>query len=1044
MRHVLSIPLLLLCCLAMSSTLHGQRTLQDEDLQADYLRAEQLFAEGQYAAAERAFAQLEQQLPPAGFDDTYGNRAQASYYRAVCAVELYHPDAERMLLAFGEAYPEHPLLGPSRYQLGRYHFRNKKYRWAMDWFRQVDPISLAPEDRMDFNFQLGYVYFHNKELANAKPLFAQVREFGDAKHYFDANFYYAYIALEDGELDEASAALDVAALSDRYEKVVPYFRARIAFAKGDDDRAIALAEPHVGQRRQPYDLELHQLLGQAYYRKGEHERALPYLQYYVDKARKLEPEDYFQLGVAQYKAGDPDAAIENLERLDGEKDSLAQQALYLVGNAHMQRGDKEAARSAFLAAARNGSDSMVSRDARFVYAKLSYELGFTELAIAEWQSWLSDYPGAEQAEEARGLLVQGLLRSRDFDRALGILEDMPRSNPALRQAYQEVSFYRGVERYRDEAFGEAETLFRQSRSDAVDDALKASAQFWEAQAMLAQGKRDAGLAGHRAFEKAAAGNSELPGNASIAASAYAQGYALLEAGEYRAAASQFERVLDRWSLSDANAEAARVAADAHLRLGDCRFHLKDYAKADRAYAAIVDARKPGRAYALFQQGMLKGLQGNLSEKTRVLGQLQREHPKSPFADDALYEKGNSHFVLGESSSADDAFEALLNRYPNSSYAARALLKRALIAYTAERYEQALAHYRQVAERFKGSAEAREALAGIRDISVDMGQPEIYAQMGNVTLSAKDSVTWDAAYRHVLQEDCNKAEPALDRYILEFPEGYFIESARFFRAECRYDAKRYASALSDYRYLLDLRASRFRETALLKSARIAFYDLETYADAAAWYGELAENPNMQEYRYEALKGLVRSVHRLGNLDAVLTHAPDWIAHESGTTEDRIEARFYLAKAAMEKGQNALAGEQFAVVAAATQDERGVESRFQLAVLAFEAGAYEETQNRCLDLIRETPSYESWVIRSYILIADALREQGELVQAKAALRSIVESYTGDPALLALAQQKLAELERLERENARLAPSGEDAEDAFIDLDPVQESGTTKPRP
>lgn len=1039
-----SVPALCLMLLAVAQPLQGQRTLQDEDLQADFLQAEQLYAEGQYAAAEQAFARLEEQLPPAGFDDAYGDRAQAAYYRAVCAVELYHPDAERMLLAFGETYPEHPLLGPSRYQLGRYHFRNKKYRWAMDWFRQVDPISLAPEDRMDFNFQLGYVYFHNKELANAKPLFAQVREFGDAKYYFDANFYYAYIALEDGELNEASAALDVAALSDRYERVVPYFRARIAFAQGDDDRAIALAEPHVGQRRQPYDLELHQLLGQAWYRKGEHERALPYLQFYVDKARKLEPEDYFQLGVAQYKAGDPEAAIKNLERLDGGKDSLAQQALYLVGNAHMQRRDKEAARTAFLAAARNGSDPALSRDARFVYAKLSYEQGFTELAIAEWQAWLTDHPDAEQVDEARTLMVQALLRSRDFDRALSILDAMPRSNSALRQAYQEVAFYRGVERYRDKAYAEAESLFRQSRTDAVDPGLEASSLFWEGQALLAQGKRNAGLAQHKAFEQASKGQTELPGNASSAASAYAQAYAYLEAGQYREAASRFERVMDQWSMNDADPEAARMAADAQLRLGDCRFHLKDYPKADRAYAAIVAAKKPGRAYALFQQGMLKGLQGKLQEKTRLLGQLQREHPKSPFADDALYEKGNTHFFLGESVSADQSFSALLDRHPNSSYAARALLKRALIAYTAERYEQALGHYKRVAEDFKGTAEAREALAGIRDLSVDLGQPELYAQMGNVGLSAKDSVTWDAAYRHVLNEDCNKADAALDRYILEFPSGYFIESAHFFRGECRYDDERYASALADYRYLLDLPRSRFRETALLKAARIAFYDMESYGDAAAWYGELADNPDMQEFRYEALKGLVRSKHRLDDQNGVLAHAPAWIADEGATDEDRVEARFYLAKAALVKGQSALAKEQFAAVAAATQDERGVESRFQLAYLAFAEGAYEEAQNGCLDLIRETPSYESWVIRSYILIADALREQGELVQAKAALRSIVDSYTGDPALLQLAKDKLNALEQMEQENARLTPSEAGDEDSFIDLETVPSSDQQTPNP
>ncbi len=108
------------------------------------------------------------------------------------------------------------------------------------------------------------------------------------------------------------------------------------------------------------------------------------------------------------------------------------------------------------------------------------------------------------------------------------------------------------------------------------------------------------------------------------------------------------------------------------------------------------------------------------------------------------------------------------------------------------------------------------------------------------------------------------------------------------------------------------------------------------------------------------------------------------------------------------------------------------RHWLAIdVEFQRGEYDQAKTSCLDLIQETPAYESWVIRSYILIADVLREQGELVPAKAALRSIVDSYRGDAALLAMAETKLAEIEAIERGRSRLDAS---EEDDFIDLPPL----------
>ena len=67
----------------------------------------------------------------------------------------------------------------------------------------------------------------------------------------------------------------------------------------------------------------------------------------------------------------------------------------------------------------------------------------------------------------------------------------------------------------------------------------------------------------------------------------------------------------------------------------------------------------------------------------------------------------------------------------------------------------------------------------------------------------------------------------------------------------------------------------------------------------------------------------------------------------------------------------------------------------------------------------------------MVADVLREQGEFVQARAALSSIIDGYTGDEALLKAARQKLIEIEAIERSRSRL-DQGDETD--FFELDPA----------
>ncbi len=55
--------------------------------------------------------------------------------------------------------------------------------------------------------------------------------------------------------------------------------------------------------------------------------------------------------------------------------------MYLLGDAYLRTGQKANARNAFLMCARNSSNQKQQEVSQFNYAKLSYELGYQDVAL---------------------------------------------------------------------------------------------------------------------------------------------------------------------------------------------------------------------------------------------------------------------------------------------------------------------------------------------------------------------------------------------------------------------------------------------------------------------------------------------------------------------------------------------------------------------------------------------------------------------------------------------------------------------------------------
>jgi tetratricopeptide (TPR) repeat protein len=144
----------------------------------------------------------------------------------------------------------------------------------------------------------------------------------------------------------------------------------------------------------------------------------------------------------------------------------------------------------------------------------------------------------------------------------------------------------------------------------------------------------------------------------------------------------------------------------------------------------------------------------------------------------------------------------------------------------------------------------------------------------------------------------------------------------------------------------------------------------------------------------------------------------------------EAHLLNARSAMALNDLLTAEKEYALVAKVPNSEAGAEAKFGLAQILFLNGNFKESQKKCFDLINQSPSYEFWIAKSFLLLGDNYLAIKDTFQAKATYKSLAENYEPTPSdqedIIELAKGKLQAIELLE--NERLQREIEEKEKKF----------------
>lgn len=993
----------ILLLLALSPVLSkAQQTVYYQSISQDIQKAKELFLARNYVSALNQFEQI-----AAKAEENSDVRAEAMFYKALCALKLDNRNAEEQIAEFMNQFPESTFRNRALFEQSVYQFDKKKYPAALKTLERLDKGELTSEELSHFYYLRGYSNFELEKMDAALTDFAQIKE-GNSLYAAPAQYYWGHIQYLKGNYESALQEFLKLKKNPVFEKVIPFYISQIYYKQGKYREVVDYTAPLINKVSTDQQPELARILGNSYFHLREFKNAVQFLEFYLSDKNNKGREENYMLGYCYYLDSKEAKAIPYLEIASKGKDELAQNAYYHLADCYVSANDKNKARQAFEAASEFDFDAKIKEDALFNYAKITYELSYSPFneTIKAFDKYIASYPNSERNDAAYDYLVKVYMSTSNYRDAMASIENIKVKSPSVKKAYQRVAYYRALECFNNLDYKTAIENFDKSiEAGDFNKNYKALSLFWKAEAMFRLNDFNQAITGYNSFLK-------LPGSFSLPEykiAHYNLAYAYFQVKDYSTAIDYFRKYL---TVAD-DARSEKVA-DANNRLGDCNFLNRDYAAAISNYDQALKINTYDADYALFQKAFCLGLQRDNQGKINNLQSLLQNYPKSSYQDDALYELGRTYERINQPQMAINNYKDLISKYPQSSFKNKALVQLGLVYYNANNFQSSIKSYKQVVESSPGSPETQSALAGMKNSYVEMNDVDAYldytGKLGTgaqVSASEQDSLSYQAAEKLYMAHD-KKARLQFERYLNQFPNGSFTLNSQFYLADLLYNDGEFEKALAGYEYVIAQPDNYFTEVSLSKAAGLRYND-ENYQQALTYFERLAKISDSGNNLPDALTGIMRCQYKLANYQACIDVANQILG--SGKVSDILkrETNYKLALSYYNSGNKDKAFPILSKLSADTNSAEGAESKFLVAEILFEKQKTKEAENEIMDFIDKNSPHQFWLAKSFILLSDIYLKNGDEFQAKHTLKSIEENYPEkEDGILDTTRQKLQLIE------------------------------------
>jgi len=952
-----------------------------------FYTAEELFEKQKYSASQKEFEQylLSQK------DKEHPYYVKAKYYYALNAIYLFQPTAETLLLEFLKQYPETIYKKQIHFELGKYYYRKRKFKDAITWFEKMEVYDLLEEEKAEYYFKTGYANFREDNLKQARNAFYEVTKM-ESKYQAPALYYYSHISYTEKSYQTALDGFIKLNENPAFKETVPYYIAQIYYLQGKYDKVTEYAPALAAKGNEKYSVGMSHLIGDAFYKVGKYDEAVPFLEEYNNKSTTTRDDDY-QLGYAYFKSGDYTNSIKLFDKVTKVKDELAQVSLYHIGEAYLKQDNFLYARNAFELASNMSFDADIEEDALYNYAVLSYKLDYNPFdeAVEALNLYLKKYPNSKRNQDIFQYLVNVYTTMKNYKSAIDAIDGIENKDIRMKSIYQMMAFNYGVELFQNVELNKAIETFKLVKKYPIDPSLNAESYYFMAEAYFKLADYDKAVVLYRDFLKEPGSYSLIEHNDAY----YNIAYAYFKQEKWEMAIQSFRT----FTQDDSETHKEKIT-DAFLRIGDC--YYKQGAKVDGAddqailfYQKAIDTKGGQEDYAKFQMGKSYGYKNMYSEKASAMLDIVNNYPKSIFSVPALYEVAESYRLMDKDTKAKQYYNQLIIDYPEHILVQDAVYQIGMLHFRNKEYAQAESHFLRILNEFNDDAKKKEALARLKDVYTALNQPDKYidllSEIGvELEDDEKDALFFNNAYD--LYEDSTWVQciRAFNKYLDEFENPKFYLEALYFKGDAHLKIAEDQKAYEVFKLILAKPQNKFTAKAATFVSKVD-YDAENYTLAIESYEKLLQAAKFPQDKLRANIGLMRCYILTEDYSHAKPYSENVLKDEQALDYVKTEAHYAIGMALMINKEYDDAFVHFTNVADNSNGAIGAESQYNLALIYNLKEEYASSEKAVRKLMKNNAGYGYWVAKALILQAKNSIGMDDLVQAEYTLNSVLNGYS-----------------------------------------------------
>jgi len=934
---------------------------------------------------------------------------EAYFMQAASAYELNKRETSVLLINFIKKYPVSPFTERAFYLLGCSAMNAGQFKDALEFFKRSPELSLNKKDKLDYKFRYAYVSMQLGDFNTARKLFTELAE-GESRYAASSTYFNTYIDYAEGNSAEAAKGFSKFDGNEQFGAVVPYFNAQLFYSEGKLDKSIELAKNLLTGNPDPIQkTELLRLLGAACYDNNDYEASRTYYREYLSLNPLVINSDKYRIGVLNYIAGEYDRAITRLSDVAIIDNVIGQSAAFHLGLVYLRKKQISDAVSWFEKAANQNFDRGIKEKSSYNYAIVLNDISDSsfENKILAYTKFITEFPESDKINSIKGFLADTYYNTGEYVKSLSVYESISNPDDKTIKARSLVLLMISIVEIDNKNF---ETAVRYlDESIKLSNSVKYSnpeALFWRSEANY-QLKNYSSAASDLKKYMAETGVTKLR---SYPSALYNLGYINFNQKNY----TESQKWFDKFVKLNGIKEDVRYP-DALNRMGDCSFAVKSYDKAEKYYQDADKVSGQGNDYAVYQKAFTMGLRKLHQEKYNLLSQFDNKFPGSSYADDALFEAAKACVAMKKNDLAIKNFSLLMEKYPQSTLAAKSGIQIGLLYYNQGDSKQAANAYKKVIENYPGSDESKIALSDLKMIHVSSNTVSEYIDYTanlstpvNIEISEQDSLAWLAAENLLMEGNSEKAKNAFESYLNKYPDGRFVIDCNYHLGKLNLGSGKTDIAKSYLEKVALNSGNRFQNEALENLSEL-YYVEKDYQSALKFYTLLKDKAKDQVEKSGALLGIIRCNQLLKNDNQVIENATSLIIDKNTDKEILKEVLFYRAKSYLNKKQDALAKADLQKTAIEVNSAIGAESKYLLADLIFRQGSSNESEKMVQDFIQAGTPHSYWLARGFILLSDINIKKKDKFQAKQYLLSLKENYHGDDDISEMIESRLSVIDK-----------------------------------